>query len=303
MKDLDRVCSIWHQEPPADPIFLRRVARLRWERGLAIGVVGTVCLFALFFRHFGGFYVWWASLAALVRWAFTRRAAPSVAGLMDLPANDDQFPVALKLVQNGATYGSDTGVVSFNEGWLSFQGLRTEFAVQPGHVVASASWAGQKRPGKPGGELYLKLSYVMDGRTYVAYLTPLDRVDGVGSGYRRRFIGAAQKWRYETPREPGTAVYPPVTAHESAVLFSRLLVRTNLVLLAVLGGAGVVGLLLGKGFGLEVVLFGLAGLAGLVLRFTTTCNKVVKGMSAVATVSLPSSAVQAEEPTVQVRAR
>lgn len=215
-------------------MFLRRLSRVRWEQALAILAVALLSTGMALLHQAGLIGSCWLVIAAFLRWAFTRRAVPSVAALMDLPPSDDQYPVDLKLTRNGVTFGTDTGVVSFNDGWLTYQGLRTEFAVQAQHVSATAS----KRREWGVDLLALKVSYAREDGAYLANLVALDRVDGVGSGYRKRFAVAARNWCEARVLVRGEAKYPPTEVHPAAVRFYEYLLKANVFgFLLMLGAA------------------------------------------------------------------
>ena len=112
---------------------------------------------------------------------------------ISLPGADDAFAVRMTVVDRiGEQTGSDCGTLIFCDGWLLFEGARTEFAVTRGEAWANA----------PGTSVNLTLE---DRRT-VRLTLPLE-----ASGYKP-FNEAFSRWNLQ-PIPDGEAVLPPREIH------------------------------------------------------------------------------------------
>ena len=241
--------SEWLPSPPPDPDFLRRLRTLRWERaGIAVALAGGWALvFALipFLPSPGilvGISCWLLAPATVAAWmrTQTRRAAPHVADLVDLPATCPQFPVELQYRFHGCVYGVDEGLISFVEGWMHFQGRRTSWflSCNDGHsrvvgrhfqVLGYAALRSDANSIPFVRDVFWKKG----GKPYRIRITPMDSVDGLGTGLCRGFGEAIQKWHSSARLDSRNCIYPPVAA------MPGLIERVNRRLTLLGGGSAV----------------------------------------------------------------
>lgn len=250
--------SDWLPAPPPDPDFLRRLRRVRWEKGVAaVAMVGACAGFTwLFFwnLHVNPLLIIQAvigSWGAVWLRAKSWRAAPHVSDLLDLPATFPQFPVELKYKILGCSYGADEGVLSFVDGWMHFQGRRTSWSLcAPGanaigvQAVSSCAQASSTTP------VTKIITWRRLGRSYQIEVLPMDRLEGLGAGLQRKFSLELDAWNRTARRCKGAPIFPPVQAVpglverlERAVRLSR---TVNLLAGGAFAGALIVGVALGE---------------------------------------------------------
>lgn len=204
--------------PPADPDFLRRVRRLRWEKGAVAAALTTawatwlgLMFFIRGFIFLNFLHIFMGSgTAAAWLWARGRRASPDVADLLDLPASFPQFPVELSYRVQHHSYGRDEGIISFAGGWMHFQGRRTSWSLRESDVAPPA-------PEEP--RLFFAPRSILqniewrDGdKIFGILILPMDGANGLGKGLRKRFAQALDDWKVDSLTPEGSAVLPPVRA-------------------------------------------------------------------------------------------
>jgi len=215
----------WHVPPPPDPLFTRRMKHLRWEQAAFIaGSAAVLVLFIVGFRSMhgligGSVYLY----GVLITWVWTRRPPRSVTHLMDLPPSPGQFPVLITYSVDGAPYGTDAGVVTITNPWITFQGLESNFAFQQYQVETRAVPTGRKTKDKTP-VVVLRLAYSSSGHLYTVAIQAYDKVDGVGQGYKKLFYQAAAKCGRLGQPELGTPTLPPLLP-QSATVERRLRTR------------------------------------------------------------------------------
>jgi len=181
----------WHVPPPPDPVFSRRLCKLRWERELVIFVEFALlaCAFPLHdrFPFIQPVFAFYASFAICLG-VWNRRALPQVGHLMDIPAAPDQFPVFVRYRLGLHVYGKDHGVLTLSDDWLTFQGLESEFSVRPTDVFAEYPNAKAKdRRRQLYGEEPLTLAFTIEQVPLAVEIFPFDRINGVTGRFRLPF--------------------------------------------------------------------------------------------------------------------
>ncbi len=208
--------SEWLPEPPADPQFLRRVARLRWEKGAAVISIAAIWagfMWLLSMKHASGLGGLTSPLvmatAAIWTRARSRRASPYLADLLDLPAACPQFPVELTYLVGNLSYGSDAGIVSFVDGWMHFQGRRTSWSL---NLANSSLDPSAKKGGfiNQSAEIIQTVRWKHLGQDYLIRMISLDQIDGLGGGLRKQFANAIREWRMCSIPSSDAAVLPPL---------------------------------------------------------------------------------------------
>lgn len=223
-ESLKRTFATWHEPPPADPVFLRRVRRLRFERFLVVvGIVGfyvAAIVVSLVARvHvISGLGGTWGIVAMLVIWAWTRRARPDTVYLFDLPPTVPQFPVDVTIRANDHEIGRDSGALSFIGDVVRFEGRRTSFELSRGDVVPSLNVTTKGRPRNAYTRKRLSLFYRDGANCYRVSITPYDRLDGVGRKLLAPFTDAAFEWTHLAFGSAFGSAYPPRTSRAGSKL-------------------------------------------------------------------------------------
>ena len=209
--------SEWQSAPPPDTDFLRRVGRLRWEKGLGAAAIAVVWVayFWLFVGfgpfHGGGGFIGTLGLLTSAVWmnVRSRRAAPHVADLLDLPATCAQYPVELRYAVDNVTYGSDEGILSFVDGWMHFQGRRTSWSLAA--KGTSLSPLGSSAHTKKQRTDYGRRVNWSDGKSmYSIQLLPMDGLDGLGSGLRKKCHVTLEEWKNSASVASANVTVPPI---------------------------------------------------------------------------------------------
>jgi hypothetical protein len=199
--------ATWHTPPSPDPVLLRRLKRLRYERFLAI--LGGITLFFGIFTwieithaRFGGFTACLAGIfTSFILWVWSRRARTDTSHLFDIPATVPQFPIDLRMTVSGLSIGSDSGAISFIGDHLHFEGLRTSFDVTRWDVsvLLNGSDRLNQRTARRSRTV-LSISYLVGGERFTITLSPYDQVPGLGNGLLARFRIAVQDWALTNER-------------------------------------------------------------------------------------------------------
>jgi len=182
---------------------------------------------------------------------WNRRALPQVGHLMDIPPTPDQFPVHISYAIGADRYGTDDGVVTLTEDWLTFQGLESEFSVRPLDVLARYNGHSQDRRTRYYGQWRLVLYYTLGGVPFSVSIYPNDRVHGVEGRFRRAFCGRGEWWAKRSSARihrtvelnPETALaspnLPTVDPHPSEIAnAAKLMALASLFLASTLGVLG-----------------------------------------------------------------
>lgn len=118
-----------------------------WAKLVGLPTRHKLCLFGLFVIACiwcrvigGGFVVMFAVQGIVHGYGYLQTRIPSEL----LPRQDDpspvaQFAVRVGLRQRGVEYGTDQGFLSFVDGWLHFDGLRTSFSLKAADVLGVLS--------------------------------------------------------------------------------------------------------------------------------------------------------------------
>jgi len=75
--------------------------------------------------------------AVLGAWKFRRSDTERHASLPTVAGNLEAIPVCLEIRHKGRLTGRETGWVTFADGWLVYEGVRTEFSLKPQDVFGS----------------------------------------------------------------------------------------------------------------------------------------------------------------------
>ncbi len=135
------------------------------------------------------------------------RVHDSVKNLMDLPPTLEQFPVDVAFLYEGTVYGRDVGVVSFADGQMHFEGLRTTFSLPKASLAnKQVRRLGNSRTGMKVYRLFWDCPSVYGGELLI---TPYDSVEGVGSGFRGAFDSQFYAWS-ESKSYGTTPILPPI---------------------------------------------------------------------------------------------
>ena len=130
-----------------------------------------------------------------------RRLTRKDALSMDRPEGLDEYPVEMTITVNGGDFGSDRGVVYFDEGLLGFVGGRTSFLIATEDLVFTA--------GKVLNDLdaiYKPLTLKATGGKASVTIRPLL---GFGRAYRR----SLKRFLREKRITIGPRQLPPLTTH------------------------------------------------------------------------------------------
>lgn len=107
------------------------------------------------------------------------------------PSPEEWFPVQITIWQRGVKTASDEGMVSFADGWLVYEGRRTQFAIRNGDASLIDAESSRLR--------------LTDGS--VAELIPFHRL-GQRQNLRRGFEEGFARW-FNSVRPQGRSVLPP----------------------------------------------------------------------------------------------
>jgi len=146
----------------------------------------------------------WTCVLGIWR-SFRSNATPApVARLMDLPPNGQQHPVSVNYRFRAVAYGSDLGVVTFDENWLIFEGLESHFTLSRGHVHTHRYWE------LDGQKWAIILSFLVQRQPYRVELRPLPETSGGLPGSARQFYDAKDRWeRSGAGTATGCPLFPP----------------------------------------------------------------------------------------------
>ncbi len=267
-----------------------KLKQARWERALPVlfFLAGTVLFWWLFVRLslFERLFLrlaeflFFGLLALIIVRTWRRRPNPAVLHLFDIPRAENQFPVRISLLGSGTSLGSDEGVISFVDGWLHYQGLKTSFSLKPNSVEHDSTPF--TRHGLQG--LFISkgqaqqfethtLTYSLESFVCSLRIVPFDRVQGIEIPLRDRFNAEIRAWKEGKIPLDGESLMPPALP----IRPPRSPVQAFASIAAVLGGALVFGI-----FGFERVLdatglhvvslvMGLVALAALTSGFIAGC--------------------------------
>jgi len=205
----------WHEPVyrEKEPIGRIKFATKQLAKLSAI-TLGIVAFFAFLFRGFHGFFFFFFVpvgqwVGYLWRQLRHGKASQSVLNLLDYPSQVPQLPVRVLLSRDDMTIGQDDGVVSFCDGWLHYQGLRTSFSLHRSNVAMFPS------ANRAAGS-HVQLTYDLQGHrqrlTVFPYNEMSDRV-AQWDEFQRHFWN----WNKTHLDLDGQPVFPPVAADPSYV--------------------------------------------------------------------------------------
>lgn len=172
-----------------------RVRRNLWRASLAW--VLAIGLATALSGPFVGLFVGLLGLAGLM--VYARPGAREHAALPTL-GEDAAFPVTLEVRRKGRRLGWENGWITFVDGWLVYEGMRTSFALKPDSL---------KRGGTVAANSLLRL-HLTDGTTIrlmrLSDFMQTQRPAGWRDG--RHMRDAFRAWR-EGDVPKGEAVFPP----------------------------------------------------------------------------------------------
>ena len=166
-----------------------------------LGCLGKVGALVLLFIHP------WAALAlfaAAVLLPRLKREPRAVGPLLTLPFVVPTYPCEVEIRRQGTTLGLDRGAVSFVDGWLVFEGFRTDFSLSPSDVRLPDEE--QRLILEEGGDVLFR---------------PDDALGGPGierARLRNAFAHELDAWVRSDPVARGRSVLPPFTLHPSGVV-------------------------------------------------------------------------------------
>ena len=226
----------WHPPAPPDPQLRKRLRGFRWDWVLyALGVMVWMTMFysappAAIGCGFVVYSFYWS--------VKTKRSPAGILALMDLPPNGYQFPVMVSYRSGDTNYGNDSGIVTVNRSWLIFEGLQSQFTLGRSDVASRILWArGSWNKASPKDQA-LVLQYELDERPFTVRIWAVDRIDGAGDGFRRKFCAQVETWKWGERANTGLALYPPLSAQPCMVRQTRFLYAFALLLLAGLTAFG-----------------------------------------------------------------
>ena len=206
----------WHSPPPADPIFLRRLSKKRWEQMLPAAVMAILLSLCAIpgLRHLATIVMPGVVVAA--GWFIKKRPPRSVASLVDLPAEESQFAVEVTYRADFEDYGFDSGVLTFVGPWARFEGLESEFSIQKQHVLMTPSMP-QSARGGVSSDGVVGFVYAIDGGIRSVIVKPYDRAPELGPENMRRFWEKTMMWLGSQGVEPGNPTFPPQSPSERRI--------------------------------------------------------------------------------------
>lgn len=151
------------------------------------------------------------------------RANRAVEKLLDDPPTVPQLPVRITLWSGDWAIGKDEGVVSFCDGWMHYQGLRTSFSLHRSNVARhpESGWA----LGAP-----FRFAYELQDRHRTLQVQPLN---ALGSKSRLQWDEFHRLfWYWDKTEEDlnGSPVYPPTMADPAFAGRLKMMVAAWLVL-------------------------------------------------------------------------
>ncbi len=168
------------------------------------------------------------ALSALFRTVRKRRPdADAHAALPTLATRTDALPVTLTIFgEKGRTIGKKTGWVTFAEGWLVYEGLRTAFSLDGGSIV---------RPTYLPHGIALELR---DGRLLdLAVLTDPEKTHLPARRGDIPLLAEEIRHWLRRPLAPGEAILPPRQEHPE-VTANRVTLPALVTLFTLLVGSG-----------------------------------------------------------------
>jgi hypothetical protein len=229
------VFADWHPELPADPVFLRRVRKMRVERFYSVVVVLVACALAeaLLYRLHSSGASWWGVTggATYLAYVWRRRARPDTAYLFDVPPVVPQFPVDMELWSGNIIVGTDAGAISFVGSRLRFEGRSTCFELEREDIRCQPSW--QTEGSYRRSRKTLCLFYGLNRRIWKVVIKPYDKLDGVGEGFLLQFGPAVSAWSSSSPEAGCRSLYPPKIPQERQLRAYRSWIRAGRIISAV----------------------------------------------------------------------
>ncbi|HWD41028.1 MAG TPA: hypothetical protein VG944_19425 [Fimbriimonas sp.] len=217
----------WRSRPTHPPTWRTRLKEARWER-LAFPVFAILLVLVL------GWY--WAQLPPVFRMilrvpsyavfgfillanakVWSRRPHALVVRMLDIPCPNNQFAGHVSFTGKGMTLGKDEGVITFTEGWLHFEGLRTSFSLKPDGVELKSRSMSRESismrfiPRTQAAKMEThSLSYSLANIDFHLTIAPFDRAVGNDPGLRDRFSRAIRAWKEGSAPREGEALFPPL---------------------------------------------------------------------------------------------
>ncbi len=156
-----------------------------------------------------------------------RRLAAQVDQLATLPSPEAAFPCQIEVFGNGYFAGKDQGVVTFVDGWLHYEGLRTSFSFLPSAVRRNSGRQVDPRESGPVASFVRWLSdryriEFADGGA--VEISPVNEQFFVGftPTVLREFFGVGlERWMRDAAPSVGDSVLPPEAVHSSGSTRAR----------------------------------------------------------------------------------
>jgi hypothetical protein len=143
--------------------------------------------------------------------AWKTRSPRSRTGLHDEPLPPDAYAVRVRLVRGTKYLGTDEGTLSFVDGWMLFDGIRSTFSVPASGIVSTEDSS------STGILMGSRIVVVMrdDGQTVKVGIWPMDTgsIDGLAYSLAR--------FRRQGAEPDGQPLLPPRSEHPSVIQMRR----------------------------------------------------------------------------------
>jgi len=243
----DSLFASWRNERPrAESTYRERMARGDTATCVctALGADSLCVCLVTAVAGFAGVAMAFLSLATLLGLFAVRPKLDTTdlfEGVYDAPGDLPQFAVYTTLRAGCIEYGCDTGVVSFSDGWLHYQGLRTEF-----HLARDSTDRDRIYPPYTNNtDLRVRLN---DGVVNATLrMIPVTRTGTIAVKYPDDLISAWHQWRMTATQ--GRSLYPPCTPSLQAIRKAARRAAVRKILLV--SGFVVAGLFLIEGLELD----------------------------------------------------
>jgi hypothetical protein len=139
----------------------------------------------------------------------SRRAGPQLMELIDAPSAVRQYPVEVRYRKEEQAYGEDQGVLSFVDGLVSFEGLRSSFTLSK----ANGSYRGvpivKQRRHAPEDLLIHRFNWLDGYDEYEVDVIPFEKLKGGSENMRSDFIADVEAWFSHVSPETKYSLLPP----------------------------------------------------------------------------------------------
>lgn len=192
--------AVWNENALTSGLQTSRLVRKYWFLIIAICAVVMVALIAIIPGPFKMLVSVPFSTLLLFKTLHDRKPGASIKRLQDPSSPIPSIPVDIALENEGHLYGQDSGIVSFVDEWLVYEGEDCSFALKASDV--RLGFSGDFRDG----------SQVLRTGEY-PYLITLGLLakDPTSS-----LVKDVKAWQYGTQEVDGQSLYPPVLPHPSA---------------------------------------------------------------------------------------